>query len=198
MKPSARTSAATAVLGNQLLVHGGMLVGKSVAGRLAADTFCLDLTSMCWTRLAPLQERAVGNSSINIARASHAAVAVPSAAVVMLIGMSCQAATHLCCKHTVVTACSTGVPSGHNNRALSIVCCAGGTSSRRAFASCDTTECLRQIGSGPPASADTSADAEKAAAGAGLGLSSTPTLLGIQPFGHVTTTPKFIIPTPGW
>lgn len=86
MKPSARTSAATAVLGNQLLVHGGMLVGKSVAGRLAADTFCLDLTSMCWTRLAPLQERAVGSSSINIARASHAAVAVPSAAVVMLIG----------------------------------------------------------------------------------------------------------------
>jgi hypothetical protein len=87
MLPSARTAAATAVLGKQLLLHGGMLCSKSVAGRLAADTFCLDMQTWAWTRLAPSQERAVGGISINAPRASHCAVAVPSAAAVMLIGM---------------------------------------------------------------------------------------------------------------
>jgi len=86
MVPSARTSVATSVLGNQLLLHGGMLCSKSVAGRLAADTFCLDFGTWTWTRLAAAQEKAVGSSSINTARASHRAVAVPSAAAVMLIG----------------------------------------------------------------------------------------------------------------
>lgn len=84
--PSARTSPATAVLGSQLLMHGGMLCSKSVAGRLAADTFCLNLSSWAWTKLTPSQERAVGSSSMNMPRASHSAVAVPSAAAVMLIG----------------------------------------------------------------------------------------------------------------
>jgi len=86
--------------------------------------------------------------------------------------------------------------------------CTGGTSSRQAFASCDTIECLRQIGTanmGQPTHSATSSEGTTAAGvapgGAGPGmeavLSATPTLLGIQPFGHVTSTPKFITqPTP--
>lgn len=86
MTPSARTSGAAAVLGDQLLLHGGMLVSKSVAGRLSQDTFCLNFSTWTWTRMAASQERAVGSTSINVARASHMAVAVPAAAAVMLIG----------------------------------------------------------------------------------------------------------------
>jgi hypothetical protein len=77
--------------------------------------------------------------------------------------------------------------------------CAGGTSSRQAFATCDTVECLRQVGSKPAASADTSEGTTAAAAAGGgmeMGLSTTPTLLGIQPFGHVTSTPRCIPAAP--
>ena len=94
--PSARTSAACAVLGSQLLLHGGMLCAKSVAGRLAADTFCLDLNNWSWTRLTPSQERAVGSNSINTPRASHKGLAVPSAAAIMLIGKPCSHWLVLC------------------------------------------------------------------------------------------------------
>jgi hypothetical protein len=110
--PSARTAVATAVLGALLLLHGGMLCSKSVSGRLAADTFCLDLNTLSWIKLAPSQERAVGSSSINVPRASHRAVAVPSAAAVMLIGECCTKA--VCC-----VTCFHG--SVHNSYAASIL-----------------------------------------------------------------------------
>jgi hypothetical protein len=112
MLPSSHTASAAAVLGGQLVLHGGMLCSKSVAGRLVADTFCLDLNTWSWTRMAAAQERAVGSSSINVPRASHRAVAVPAAAAVMLMGECIQhmatmmvTVHHTCsaahgCKHT--------------------------------------------------------------------------------------------------
>lgn len=81
--------------------------------------------------------------------------------------------------------------------------CAGGTSSRQACASCDTVTCLRQVGGAPAISARPSeVTTAVAAGGAGQGmaevLSTTPTLLGIQPFGNVTSTPRFVLaPTTG-
>lgn len=202
MTPSARTSAAAAVLGDQLLLHGGMLVSKSVAGRLSQDTFCLNLSTWTWTRMAASQERAVGSTSINVARASHMAVAVPAVAAVMLIGRQGDTALKakralnrlnaLSCKHTAahgrqICACAVASFMTSPN-----ILCTGGTNNRQAWASCDSIECLRQIGGGPVARKDSSDGISAAVAAAGMGLSGTPTLLGIQPFAHVTNTPRFM------
>lgn len=100
MVPSARTAAATAVLGKMLLLHGGMLCSKAVAGRLAADTYVLDLSTLAWTKMAPAQERAVGS----MPRASHRAVAVPSAAALMLIGRRSNVSV-CCCLPIKLHAC---------------------------------------------------------------------------------------------
>jgi hypothetical protein len=100
MVPSARTAAATAVLGKMLLLHGGMLCSKAVAGRLAADTYVLDLSRLAWTKMAPAQERAVGS----MPRASHRAVAVPSAAALMLIGRRSNVSV-CCCLPIKLHAC---------------------------------------------------------------------------------------------
>ena len=66
-------------------------------------------------------------------------------------------------------------------------------------ASCETVECLRQIGAQPGNSTSssqgtTAAAAASAAAAPGIEevLSATPVLLGIQPFGHIMSTPKFV------
>jgi hypothetical protein len=145
--PPARTSAAVAVLGNQLLLHGGLLCGSSVFGRLSGDAYCLDLGpplgGFTWTRLAPSQERA---ASLSAGRASHSAVALPHVNAVVLVA---------------------------------------GTNSRQAHASCDTMECLRLV----QATAAAPADIGPTAPAMQDVLSDTPTLLGIQPFGHVTATP---------
>lgn len=85
--PSARTAVAATVISDQLVLHGGLLCSRSVDGRLTADTFCLDLIKWSWARLTPSQERAVGSIVLNVPRAHHRAVAVPSTAAVMLIGV---------------------------------------------------------------------------------------------------------------
>lgn len=115
--PSSRTASAAAVLNGQLVLHGGMLCSKSIAGRLVADTFCLDLTTWSWTRMAAAQERAVGSSSINVPRASHRAVAVPAAAAVMLMGECIQhmpSTDEDPAQHLMVQPCTNAASILHN------------------------------------------------------------------------------------
>lgn len=195
--PSARTAVACAVLGSSLILHGGMLCSKSVEGWLAADTFSLDLSTWQWTRLAPSQERAVGSNTINLPRANHSAVAVPGAAAVMLLGEcvhTCDdSLTRAWAQHKSARCKQTVAPADRAYPCILLLIAAapaGGTSSRKLAASCDTIECLRHLQEG---SDDTSQGTTAAATGAVPDvlaiLSNTPTLLGIQPFGHVTSKP---------
>lgn len=54
--------------------------------RLTSDTFCLDLRSLAWTRLQPSSEKLLTTSNLNMPRASHVAVPLPSDGALLLIG----------------------------------------------------------------------------------------------------------------
>lgn len=81
--PVARTGCAVAVLGEQLIMHGGMINIRSqwTRSQLTAEAFCLDLGSLTWSKIADSSSHAS-----NIPRVDHVMVPVESANAVVLLG----------------------------------------------------------------------------------------------------------------